>query len=247
MNKKLPILFALFAAVQPATAAIILFQETFNNATFTNTPATTNPVVAASATVKGTHNWTVAAYGSDTPAVRPTFATSVGAGNDYAILTSTFSPKPANAPWQGVQVQTGAIVTGLSSYALSDLTFSIRYAVTATNPGGNPTIGLQLRQAGHPIDSVPNGITQSLYSTSTTFDGTWKTVTFKFDQTAPSIALNSNPVNVLIEVTNVWGISGSSNTVALAFDDITITAVPEPSTALLGLAALSLVARRRRA
>jgi len=237
-----PLIFlplAVLAFSQPILAAT-LFTETFTNAT---APTATQIVGDAGQTWNSVANRGNATLNPDTP----TGALSVSGTNDYGILTAVMPNKTTNTSWQGVQINRTVVTTAqnISSYALTDLVFSMRLKVTSTGTPTGPGVGIQLRQPNQTTDG--NNITH-IYQVVPT--GDWQTVTFSLNtrtQTGFTAFNATDNISLYLEVANAMAVAGSTNTITFEFDNITITAVPEPAAAMLGFAALPLLMRRRRA
>jgi len=219
---------------QSLNAATIIFSETFSTAT----------VSGSTITADAGHSWFASFHGNPAP---PVGSAGVGddGGNRYGVLNSEFLPKAGD--WRGAQIRvTDALPSAqMTAYALGDIKVSLRIAVTATSLPAGGTMNIQLRQAGQ---ANQNGTTHTYNYTITNIAGAWQTIEFDLDEAIVGTftAFNANPVSIFVEVNNTMEATGSNNSVSVRIDDFIVTAVPEPSSALIGFAAFPLLLKRRR-
>jgi len=245
MKSKLLLSILSLAVAQSALAATVIFEETFDDATTNATIAWGPGAPGNGTTITGDNTWTTTGHSGVTGETR------VGddEGNAYGWVRSTYPG--GGSGWRATQTQTQGIIPGslLNDYALSDIKFSVKLQVQSSVwITGSPVVGIQIRQSGH-------GLAQDRTHTvnwTATFSEDWYTFEFTLNQgvqslnNVPFAGFNDSGVRILFEMADSWGVAGEPNIVNLFIDDIRVTAIPEPSAALLGFAAIPLLLRRRR-
>jgi len=252
-TKKLILLpLAALALAQPASAVVTLFDENFTGAEVD---------VGGRLDTSGGGEWGVTVWGTT---VGATGTLSAPASNDYAVFTSTYLASGSGGG--GTQFRPnndGARFSGVQAYNnnLADVVVSFRYAMTQTQNNPNTRFDFQVRQLGRAgtgpglwSNGTTNAINFAPIFSADDNNLIWQefSINLSQSQTADFINIgggqfNGNNIELFFNLTQAARSTNGDNIVRMYIDDIKVTAIPEPSAALLSLLALPVLARRRRA
>ena len=195
--------------------------------------------------------WTDGAYSdpvnnNDEPARASSVVAGFNGTSFGFLLETDMFDKTTNPSWAGTQVRTGTIAgADFDGFAPSDLTMGFKFAVTA-DAGPSSTIRFELREDGGITTHAVSVPVIDLVGGLNDFD-------FTLDQNQTAAFVTQGGFDALktkriyVQVQNSWAVEGSERNIDLAMDDFSIVAaVPEPSSALLGLIGTGLLLRRRR-
>lgn len=225
----------LFAAMTAASQAVtVIYQDDFNNPSGIDTGGPYISTLAGSAPTVAT-----GLLGGSSSATWSNNAETAGWGqrdyNDNNVATPTSSNYLAFVPQQGYIYTVSAEIT--VNQVINDSWFAIGFTSSAGNWG--PLTG------AFSLADYNTGTQEGIVRWNATNLGQTRTVTYTLDTTAPTWT-NSSNIAFVGWFTPEAGAVNLNGANQVSIDNFSLTAVPEPSTALLGgLSVLALLRRRR--
>ena len=225
----------LFAALTSATqAATVIYQDDFNNPSGINSGGNYTSTLAGSAPTVRTGLLGGSASATWTGSVE----TGGWGQRDYAdnnVATPTSSNYLAFVPQQGYIYTLSAEIT--VNQILNDNWFAIGFVQNPSN---------WVVSGAFTVADYNAGTQQGIVRWNATNVNQTRTVTYTLDTTAPGWTNSSNIAYVGWFTSAAGGVNLDPNNRQVSIDNFSLTAVPEPSTALLGgLSVLALLRRRR--
>ncbi len=200
--------------------------------------------------------WSASSYSNDGDrggpnATSPTQTNSVVSyqGGSGLQLNTVMFDKDTNPSWAGTQLIGPSIPAAMfTGRDVADIRMGFQFSVTA-DPGQISTVRFELREQG--------GITTHRFSVPVSdIAGGVNDYSFTLDMNQNTDATNSftsqggfDPTRdkvVYVQIQDGWAINGSTRNISLTTDNFSITAVPETTSALLGLMGAGLILVRRR-